>query len=79
MRRAPRGVRVLARDPGVSGRLTRLDLQDRVAVAPIEALQDNIGWWPSLGKRRMKEIATHATPDPTLNPNLDPNLSPTLR
>ena len=25
--RAPRGVRVLARDPGVSGRLTRLDLQ----------------------------------------------------
>ena len=42
VRRAPRGVRVLARDPGVTGRLTRLDLQDRVAVAPVEALQDNV-------------------------------------
>ena len=42
MRRAPRGVRVLARDVGVSGRLTRLDLQDRVAVTPVEALQDNV-------------------------------------
>ena len=42
VRRAPRGVRVLARNVGVSGRLTRLDLQDRVAVAPVEALQDTL-------------------------------------
>ena len=42
VRRAPRGVRVLARDVGVSGGLTRLDLQDRVAVAPVEALQDTL-------------------------------------
>ena len=33
---------MLARNVGVSGRLTRLDLQDRVAVAPVEALQDNV-------------------------------------
>ena len=42
VRRALRGVRVLARDPGVSNRLSRLDLQDRVAVAPVEALKDNV-------------------------------------
>ena len=29
------------RDEGVSGRLTRLDLQDLVAARPVEALQDS--------------------------------------
>ena len=32
VRRAPRGVRVLARNPGISGRLTRLDGQQRCVV-----------------------------------------------
>ena len=43
VRRAPRGGRVLVRDVGISGGLTRLDLQDRVAVAPVEALQNDVG------------------------------------
>ena len=42
VRRTPRGGRVLVRDVGISGGLTRLDLQDRVAVAPVEALQDDV-------------------------------------
>ena len=33
---------MLVRDVGISGGLTRLDLQDRVAVAPVEALQDDV-------------------------------------
>jgi hypothetical protein len=33
--------RVSVRNEGISGRLTRLDLQDRVAARPVEALQDN--------------------------------------
>ena len=41
MRRAARRGRVSVRDEGVSGRLTRLDLQDLVAARPVEALQDS--------------------------------------
>ena len=50
MRRAARRGRVSVRDEGVSGRLTRLDLQDRVAARPVEALQDNIRLVPKPGE-----------------------------
>ena len=58
--------RVSVRNEGISGRLTRLDLQDRVAARPVEALQDNVRLvsvrCPSPGKRCMKELIRDPAP-----------------